>query len=180
MQVIRSKIYGEVSFEKTFVMGMVHVGKLAGGGYAHVSGHALTSKDEGLAAIPPGKEQAEFLQWWVNKDRVPEEAIMRRIIVNPDGSYSFDDGESIEKAEDLIKYFGSGDALEQALRWFAGELVRRAEVEKAMGTKAGSMAVASKNQVPGKAKKGPAPKITGRPATEPPMQSTEPEVAIKE
>lgn len=170
-QVLNSKHHGPVEFDRTWAMGQSHVGKLTGGGYAHVpSGRALTSKEDGLSAIPPGPHQQEFLEWWENKDKKPVEELKRKVVVNPDGSYSFDDGSDIENAQDLIGYFGSGDALEQALRWFARELVRREEVAKAVTTKAGQLA--------GKGKGG--PKKTGSPATSPPVENAPPEVGIKE
>lgn len=179
-QVLFSKQFGELSFSKTWAMGQTHLGLLTGGGYSHLSGHPVKSIDEGLEAIPPGPDRDAFMEWFQNKDKVPEEAIKRRIIVNPDGSYSFDDGSPIEKAEDLIGYFGSGDALEQALRWFAQELLRRSEVEKAKTSKAGAMGAAAKGDKKEKAPKGPAPKGTGKPATAPPEQPEQPEVALKD
>lgn len=174
-QTLFSKQFGELNFVRTWAMGQTHIGLLAGGGYAHLSGHPVTSKDEGFAAIPPGSHLDAFLEWFDNKDKVSVEEVKRRIIVAPDGSYVFDDGAPIEKAEDLMAYFGSGDALESALKWFAKELVRRDDVAKAKTTKAGAMAAAAKE-----GKKEKAPKVTGKPATSPPEQPGEPEVALKD
>lgn len=174
--VFHSKQFGEVSFETTWAMGQVHIGLLVGGGYAHISGHPLSRKEDGLAAIPPGPEQDAFLEWWENKDKQPIQEITRRIIVNPDGAYSFDDGTPIEKAEQLIGYFGSGDALEQALRWFARELIRREEIEKARASKAGGMGTKAKADKP----KPSGAKKTGSPAQAPPETTAPPEVSIKE
>jgi len=149
------------------------VGLLTGGGYAHTSGHPLTRKEDGLDAIPAGAHQEAFLEWWENKDKKPVEEIKKKIIVNPDGSYSFDDGSDIVNAQDLIGYFGSGDALEQALRWFARELVRREDVAKAATSKAGQFAAKAKGT-------GAGPKKFGSPATRPAQPNATPEVAVKE
>lgn len=129
-QILRSKEFGEVEFDKTFVGNGLHLGKLTGGGYAHISGHPINSKDELLAAIGPGKDRDEAIHWWLNKDALSEKPPERRIVVNPNGDYEFDDGDPITSAQDLIGYFGSGDALEQALRWFAKELMKREQLEK--------------------------------------------------
>lgn len=145
-QILKSKDYGEISFEKTYIQGQLHIGKLTGGGYAHVSGHPLRDMEEGLEAIPPGPDRQEFLKWWDEKDNPPEEAVKRKIMISPEGDYVFDDGADgapIEKAEDLIQYFGTGEALEQALRWFGTELLKREKAEKAaseaLSSKAGKM-----------------------------------------
>jgi len=172
-QVLNTKQFGPVEFDRTWAMGQVHVGLLTGGGYAHTSGHALTRLEDGLAAIPAGVHQEEFLEWWENKDKKPVEELKRKIIVNPDGAYSFDDGAPIEKAEELIGYFGSGDALEQALRWFARELVRREDVAKAFTTKAGQSAAKAKGA-------GSGAKHHGSPSTRPAQPNATPEVALKE
>jgi len=171
-QVLNSKHNGPVEFDQTWAMGQSHVGLLTGGGYAHVpTGRPLARKEDGLDAIPPGPAQEAFLEWWENKDKKPVEEIKKKIIVNPDGSYSFDDGTDILNAQDLIGYFGSGEALEQALRWFANELVRRDAVAKAATTKAGHFATKARTT---------AAKQTGKPATSPPQETGPPEVAVKE
>lgn len=142
-QILKSKDYGEISFEKTFIQGQLHIGRLTGGGYAHVSGHPLRDKEEGLDAIPPGPDRQEFLKWWDEKDNPSAEAVKRKIMISPEGDYVFDDGAPIEKAEDLIQYFGTGEALEQALRWFGAEMLKREKAEKgaaeALSSKAGKM-----------------------------------------
>jgi len=170
-QIVQTKYLGEVEFEAQWSQGQLTIGKLKGGGYAYLSGQPVKNVEE-LRNVLPQPYLNEAIEYFENLNKMPVEELKRRIIINPDGSYTFDDGGAIDRAEDLIGYFGSGDALEQALRWFARELVRREEVQRlAETTKAGGLAVK------GKATK---PKVTGQPASGPAAAATEPEVSIKE
>ena len=140
-QIIKTKQFGPVEFgDKQWTMGTTTIGVLAGGGYAYLNGHMVESKDALIRCIPSGPDLAKALDWWENKDKIQPDEIQRRIVVLPDNSYAFEDGSPIESATDLLNYFGPGDALEAALRWFAKELVRREEVEQAKDTRAGDIA----------------------------------------
>lgn len=132
-QILRTKHFGEVRFEKTFLNGNLHIGRLVGGGYCHVTGHPITIKKDGINAITTQADREDFVRWWEQKDQPPVEEVQRLIVVQPDGSYAFDDGEPITSAEEIIQYCAPGLAQEQILRWFAGELVRREKEAKKAG-----------------------------------------------
>lgn len=140
-QILNSKEFGELEFEKTWVMGTLHIGKLTGGGYAYVSGHPVTNKSEALDCIPPGEDQEDFLFWWENKDSMAAQAPRRLIVVAPNGDYMFDDGDPITTAQQLIDYFGPGPAVEAGLKWYAKKLLEREQIDKEadeiLSTKAG-------------------------------------------
>lgn len=178
-QILRSKQYGDIEFDRTFVGNGLHIGKLTGGGYAHISGQPISSKDELLSAIGPGKDREEAVYWWINKDALAEKKPERRIVVNPNGDYEFDDGEPITSAQELISYFGSGDAVEQALRWYAKDQMKKEAIEKEvegiLDTKAGKIGAKQAKKTLGDIVKEKAAAAATDKEPEP-----EPEMAIKD
>lgn len=138
-QILKTKKYGEIEVDRSYVNGLDHVAKLTGGGYCHISGHPVDSPSILKKCIPAGKDLKEALDWFENKDKIPIEAVAKRIVINPDGSYAFDDGSEIENAADLIRHINDADALNAAVRWFAKELERRESVVTGSDTKVGAI-----------------------------------------
>lgn len=117
MQILKTKQFGEITFTKTWVEGSIHIGKLAGGGYLHVTGQPIGSEHEIRAVIPKGDHLDDALNWYRNRDKEPED-VKRRIMINPDGSYSFDNGEPVNTITELVQCIPPGPALDAAVTWF--------------------------------------------------------------
>lgn len=119
MQIINTKHYGPVEFERTWVATEGrHIGLLAAGGYAHLTGHPVTRQSDLLDVIPAGKDQKEALEWWKNRDKVKETKSAKRIMLEPDGSYRWEDGSPITNAADIMTALPQGPQQEAVLAWF--------------------------------------------------------------
>ncbi|MDO9566677.1 MAG: hypothetical protein Q7J15_08055 [Candidatus Desulfaltia sp.] len=127
MQVIKTKHFGPISFIKTWVSSDGrHIGKLAKGGYAHLSGSPVTAKKDLSDLIPSGQDKQDALEWFDHKDEVPPKMEMKRITLTPDGGYEWEDGSEITDAADIYNTLPKGVQLEAVLNWFT----RKQSVEK--------------------------------------------------
>ena len=116
-QTLITKLHGEVTFKKTWVNADGrHIGALAGGGYAHLSGILVDKKRDLLDLIPPGPDQVAACNWWDNKD-VELEPPVRRVVFGPKG-FVWDDGTAIASAQSLVENFPRGKDLDMMLEWF--------------------------------------------------------------
>ena len=118
MQVINTSGYGNLTFVRTWADSGIHIGKLAGGGYCHIGGPAISSKRELETAIPGGKYLDEALDWWENKDRVEVKKDKPKVMLMDDGSYALSDGSQIKSVGDLISLIPPGPALDAAVLWY--------------------------------------------------------------
>jgi len=146
-QKIHTKHYGTVEFEQTWSCDGLHIGRLTDGGYAHLTGLPVQSKDEIIRAIPSGPEQEAALHWWEHRNDPVEEESENRIVMNRDGSYSFEDGSPIESYADITQNTSPGPGQDAMLVWFSEELQRRKGVQTAAETKAGAKAKAVKRNL---------------------------------
>ena len=124
MQTLQTKNYGPLTFVKTWVGSMTHIGLLANGGYCNVGGPPIESLVEIKNAIPAGQgqEREKAINWWMHKDDVVERAEkVKRIVILPNGDFQFDDGSLIQEASDLVAFLPPGPLLNTALAWFAGK-----------------------------------------------------------
>lgn len=123
MQTINRAGYGDLTFQKTWVGGNLHIGKLADGSYAHLAGMPVSQRSEIEDVIPKGKDLEEALKWFETKDDVkPRSASSKRIIIEPDGSYSFEDGSPVKTIRELMDALPKGPALDAAVTWFVAKL----------------------------------------------------------
>lgn len=120
MQVVKTS-NGELTFERTWVNGQIHIGKLLNGGYAHIGGSPVTMRREIEDTVPQGKHLTDALNWFDNKDKV-REAPKKKIIINEEGDYIFEDGSSINSVGDLLGYFVKGKALDNAVAWYTARM----------------------------------------------------------
>lgn len=127
-QVIKTKNYGDIEFEQTWVNGPAHVGKLVRGGYCHVSGLPIQSVDELRAAMRPGPDLNEAVQWFEHREEFDELEGKKRIVIEPDGRVHFDDDSEIEDVSDITTNIPTGPLQDAALRWWAQELQKKAEL----------------------------------------------------
>lgn len=118
MQVIKTSNYGELTFVRTWTNSQIHIGKLKDGGYCHVGGPPVESKDELSAAIPKGDDLTEAFAWFDNKDKEPVEKDKPKIVIQKDGSYAFSDGSPIAGIGDLVGNIPKGPGLDAAVFWF--------------------------------------------------------------
>lgn len=119
MQTIKTKHFGPISFVKTWVSSDGrHIGKLAKGGYAHLSGSPVTSKKDLSELIPTGQDKQDALEWFVHKDEIKPKMEMKRIILIPDGGYEWEDGSPITDVADILNALPKGVQLEAVLDWF--------------------------------------------------------------
>lgn len=169
-QKIFTKNFGEIIFERTFVEGPLHIGKLVGGGFLHVTGQPIDSEKELRAAIPRGPELDAALDWFRHKDDVPEGEVVRQVVIKPDGSYKFDDGSPIKSITELVQSIAPGPALDAAVMWFMerhqAAKQHLAEV-KASGSKPQGMTQPEKKPPVRKAVAPPPKKPVGKPMPKP-------------
>ena len=131
MQTIKTKYFGPIAFEKTWVSSDGrHIGKLAKGGYAHLSGSLVTSKNDISDLIPSGKDRKEALEWFVHKDEPQAKSDTRKIMLTPDGGYEWEDGSEITDAVDIYNSIKAGPQLEAVLAWFQEKKTSVADQKK--------------------------------------------------
>jgi hypothetical protein len=151
-QTLITKHHGEVTFRKTWVNADGrHIGALAGGGYAHLSGILVEKKRDLTDLIPPGPDLIAACDWWDNKD-IELEPSARRVVFGPKG-FVWDDGSPIISAQSLVENFPRGKELDMMLEWFHDQKQQKlaeSESERANYDKAvtaGQAALAAKKKV---------------------------------
>ena len=118
-QIINTKHFGPIEFEKTWVSSdSGHIGLLVTGGYAHLTGQPVTKKRHLIDLIPDEKEQKKALEWWDNRDKIKETKKTKRIMLEVDGSYKWEDGSPITTAADILTSLPPGPQQEAVLAWF--------------------------------------------------------------
>ena len=132
MQTIKTKHFGPIAFVKTWVSSDGrHIGKLAKGGYAHLSGSPVTAKKDLSELISSGQDKKDALEWFDHKDEVKPKMEMKRIILIPDGGYEWEDGSPITDAADILNALPKGVQLEAVLDWFTKkQSVKRSDAGK--------------------------------------------------
>ena len=123
-QLVRTKYYGDLTFEKTWALSNgPHVGKLMNGAYAHFGGLPVTDKQDLLATIPAGPDLDEALDWFENRHkRATEAQLMPTKLVMyypPDQSWRYVETQQlVTTVEDLYEGLKGSPALDAALAWF--------------------------------------------------------------
>jgi len=121
MQVLKTQNYGNLTFVRTWNIEGIHIGLLKSGGYCHIGGPPIGNKGELKAAIPPGAALDKAINWWEHRDDIKETAKPRKIVIQLDGSYTFDDGSIIESVGDIVSSIPPGAALDAAVAWYTKE-----------------------------------------------------------
>jgi len=118
-QIIKTKHFGPIAFDKTWVSSDGrHIGKLTKGGYAHLSGSMVSSKKDLVELIPAGKDRKEAQEWYENKDKEKFNPSNKRIFLNANGDYEWEDGKPITDPVDVYNNLPQGAQLEAVLLWF--------------------------------------------------------------
>lgn len=119
MQTINTKHFGPISFIKTWPNSDGrHIGKLAKGGYAHLSGSRVNSTKDIMDLIPKGQDRDDALEWFKNRNKPRPGIDTKAIVLLPDGGYAWEDGAEIEDAVDIYNSLAKGPQLEAVLAWF--------------------------------------------------------------
>lgn len=136
MQTINTKHFGPISFVTTWVSSDGrHIGKLAKGGYAHLSGSPVTTKKDLLELVPDGKARQEALEWFEHKDDVKPKMEMKKIVLIPDGGYEWEDGTEITDIADILNTLPKGPQLEAVLSWFTQKQTKAEDEKQTADTK---------------------------------------------
>lgn len=127
-QILDTGRFGQIQVVQTWVMREKSISKLTNGAYIHTSGLPVSSKKEITEVIPPGREQDEALYWFDHRDE-EQQAPGRRIIMNQDGSFVFDDGEPITSISEITQALKPGPHQEVVIRWFITEQEKKAQTQ---------------------------------------------------
>jgi hypothetical protein len=134
MQKLETKDKGTYTFKRTWIIqGVGHIGLLAGGGYCHVGGQPIQKAAELRHVIPKGPELDAALEWFTNRDKV-KPAEQKRIVIEPNGDFHFDDGSPITSMSDLINNLPPGPILETAQKLF---VLKQMDADKVQFSKVG-------------------------------------------
>uniref|UniRef100_A0A6M3IF89 Uncharacterized protein n=1 Tax=viral metagenome TaxID=1070528 RepID=A0A6M3IF89_9ZZZZ len=129
MQTLYVKDKGSFNFVKTFADGILHIGKVPGGGYLHLGGQPVKNREELRRVIPDGPDLVEALAWFENRGKPkPEEKPKKKIVVTETG-YSFEDG-PITSAQDIVNNTAPGLMQENILGWWGFKVKEEQKVQK--------------------------------------------------
>jgi hypothetical protein len=120
--------FGQIQVVQTWAMKGKSISKLANGAFVHTTGLPISSKKEITEVIPPGPEQDEALYWFDHRHDEPEEQ-GRRIVMNPDGSFAFEDGTAIASITEITQALKPGPHQEVVIRWFIAEQEKLARTQ---------------------------------------------------
>jgi hypothetical protein len=120
--------FGQIQVVQTWVMKGKSISKLANGAFVHTTGLPIASKKEITEVIPPGPEQDEAVYWFDHRHDEPEEQ-GRRIVMNPDGSFAFEDGTPIASITEITQALKPGPHQEVVIRWFIAEQEKLARTQ---------------------------------------------------
>ncbi len=151
MQTIVTKDFGPIVLDKSWQNGPVHIARLFRGGYVHITGLPVKSESELRAAIPPGPELEKALEEFHNPILEPEPG--KKIVINQDGSCSFEDGSPIAYAD--VAQMQPGPFQEAILKWLATKDHREKAEQNALASKAGTVAAQVRGKPMGRTAQGP-------------------------
>jgi hypothetical protein len=120
--------FGQIQVIQTWVMKGKSISKLGNGAFVHTTGLPLASKKEITEVIPPGPDQDEAVYWFEHRHDEPEEQ-GRRIVMNPDGSFAFEDGTPIASITEITQALKPGPHQEVVIRWFIAEQEKLARTQ---------------------------------------------------
>lgn len=119
-QIIHTKMRGDHVFRKTWVSSDGrHIGVLANGGYAYLSGLLVNKRDDLIDLITDDEEREKALAWWENKDQPLDTQPKKKVVLDyKDGNFKWEDGSEILTAQSLIENLPRGKNLDMLLKWF--------------------------------------------------------------
>lgn len=139
MQVIQTK-FGKLVVEQSWAdqSNLAHVARLAGGGYAHISGAPIKSEQELRGAIADKAELQRALEWFANRDN--PETVRRGFKLSPDGNWTFDNGDPIENLGDILNNAAPGPAQDAMIKWMMAKQQAQDELTQERQTTIGKAA----------------------------------------
>jgi hypothetical protein len=120
--------FGVIHVLQTWVMRDKKISKLSNGAYVHTTGLPIGNKKEITEVIPAGPEQDEALYWFDHREENPEDPA-RRITMDSEGAFTFDDGSPITSISEITQALKPGPHQELVIRWFIQEQDKRAQVQ---------------------------------------------------
>ena len=120
--------FGVIHVLQTWVMRDKKISKLSNGAYVHTTGLPIGNKKEITEVIPAGPEQDEALYWFDHREENPEDP-GRRITMDQNGAFTFDDGSPITSISEITQALKPGPHQELVIRWFIQEQDKRAQVQ---------------------------------------------------
>lgn len=116
-QMLDTGRFGQIHVVQTWVMREKSISKLANGAYVHTTGLPLKNKGEITEVIPPGRDQDEALYWFEHRHETPEVG-GRRIVMDAEGNFEFEDGSPITSISEITAALKPGPHQETVIRWF--------------------------------------------------------------
>ena len=120
--------FGVIHVLQTWVMRDKKISKLSNGAYVHTTGLPIGNKKEITEVIPAGPEQDEALYWFDHREENPEDP-GRRITMDSEGAFTFDDGSPITSISEITQALKPGPHQELVIRWFIQEQDKRAQAQ---------------------------------------------------
>jgi hypothetical protein len=120
--------FGVIHVVQTWAMKEKKISKLSNGAYVHTTGLPIATKKELTEVIPAGPEQDEALYWFDHREENPEDP-GRRITMDSEGAFTFDDGSPITSISEITQALKPGPHQELVIRWFIQEQDKRAQVQ---------------------------------------------------
>jgi hypothetical protein len=123
-QILDTGRFGQIQVVQTWLLVGRSLCKLVDGSYCHTSGLPISSEKELVEFIPPGPDRDAALHWFRHRHDEPAEQ-GRRIVMNPDGSYEFDNGDPIESISEITRALKPGPHQEVVIRWFIAQTEKK-------------------------------------------------------
>jgi hypothetical protein len=120
--------YGTLEFETIWSKANVgSIGKLVNGGYVHLGGVPIKQLREITDIMDSGPDKDAAVEWYKNRGKIPEKPT-KKIVLNPDGTFNFDDGSEIMNMSDIINNVPPGALQDAIITWFVS-LKKKSEEE---------------------------------------------------
>lgn len=128
-QILDTGKFGVIEVVATWAKLGKSISKLANGAYVHTTGLPITDPREIKDVIPGGAQQDEALYWFEHRHDDPDGDPGRRIVMNPDGSFAFEDGDPITSITEITEALRPGPHQEVVIRWFIADQEKKARTQ---------------------------------------------------
>jgi hypothetical protein len=134
MQVIHTK-FGKLMVEQSWAESttMSHVARLAGGGYAHMSGAPIKAREDLSKAITDPEELKKAFEWFENRNNL-EVGAKRSFKVNALGEWTYDNGDPLEHLGDILNNTVPGLTQDAMIKWMMARDEEKKAVEEGRQT----------------------------------------------
>jgi hypothetical protein len=116
-QKLYTKKYGELDVIRSWNEPPNHIALLENGAYVHITGVPIADKSVLRKTIHDIPDLENALLWFDHRHDEKAEDKMR-VMIEPDGSFVFEDGNPITSVSQLTQALQPGPVLDAALLWF--------------------------------------------------------------